>query len=214
MQKDLDAEAARSAAVVADWQAKVKALEQQIAESTQAVDVATKHRQKHALASSLGDHAAIAAIKAARANQHEAEQRLADLAVALPAAQSALAEAEKVAESARRAVAQAIAEGKCRERVALAGQIDSAIADLTQLLIEFEGLGREISNADTRTNMFGMSSNHDSAIGLRRVRAAFGGKIFDRIFPNAQYDEMKKQSLATAEATHWNLPAAEEVKAA
>ena len=99
-----------------------------------------------------------------------------------------------------------------RERVALAGQIDSVIANLTQLLIEFEGLGREISNADTRTNMFGMS-NHEGAIGLRRVRAALP-KIFDRIFPNSQYDETKKEPLARSEADHWNLPPVGSEKAA
>jgi hypothetical protein len=61
------------------------------------------------------------------------------------------------------------------------------------------------------SSMFGVS-NHDDAIGLRRVRAALP-KLFDRIYPSAVFHEMKKEVLASAEARHWNL-AAEEVKAA
>ena len=213
MQTILEKQVTDTAAVVADWQAKVRALEQQIAESTQAVDVATKHRQQHALAASLGDHSAISAIKTARANQHDAEQRLTDLAVALPAATAQLAEAETVAASARRAVAKVMAEQLMKDRVAVSGKIDQKIAELARLLDEYEQLGSEIVNAPdvVSRSIFGVASN-ETALGLRRVRAALP-KIFDRIFPNAQYDEMRKESLATAEAMQWNLTA-EEVKAA
>ena len=48
----------------------MKALEQQIAESNQAVTMATKDRAGLALD---GDHGAIAKIKTARAHQHDAE---------------------------------------------------------------------------------------------------------------------------------------------
>jgi hypothetical protein len=74
--------------------------------------------------------------------------------------------------------------------------------------------GRRTVTADILPQtMFGVV-NHDSAIGLRRVRAALS-KCFDRIFPNAQHDEMRKESLATTEERHWNLPPIEsETKAA
>jgi hypothetical protein len=51
------------------------------------------------------------------------------------------------------------------------------------------------------------------APGLRRVRASLP-KLFDRVYPNALYDEMPKMPLEKSEAAHWNLPAVEEDKAA
>jgi NADPH-dependent ferric siderophore reductase len=51
------------------------------------------------------------------------------------------------------------------------------------------------------------------APGLRRVRASLP-KLFDRVYPNALYDETPKMPLEKSEAAHWNLPAVEEDKAA
>jgi hypothetical protein len=215
MQTILEKQVTEAEAKVADWQEKVKALQQQIAESTQVVAVATREREQHALTASLGNHAAIAAIKTARSNQHEAEQRLADLVVALPAAQAQLAEAERGATGARRAIAKVMAEKLMKKRVEVSGQIDSVIADLlTPLLDEYEKLGGEIVNMPdvVSRSIFGVASN-EAALSLRRLRAALP-KIFDRIFPNAQYDEMKKAPLEKSEAEYWNLPPADEVKAA
>ena len=61
-------------------------------------------------------------------------------------------------------------------------------------------------------NMFGIASN-EHALGPRRVRAALP-KLFDRVYPNAQHDEMKKENLATTEARQWNLRPIESEKAA
>jgi hypothetical protein len=211
----LEKQVTEAEAKVADWQEKVKALQQQISESTQTVAVATREREQHALTASLGNHAAIAAIKTARSNQHEAEQRLADLVVALPAAQAQLAEAERIATGARRAVAKVAAEQLMKKRIEVSGQIDSVIADLLiPLLDEYEKLGGEIVNMPdvVSRSIFGVASN-ETALGLRRVRAALP-KIFDRIYPGAQYDEMKKAPLEKSEAEHWNLPPEQPARAA
>jgi hypothetical protein len=210
----LEQQVTDSAAVVQAWSNAIARLETELNTANLAVLRAKKQREAHGLKAAMGDAVAQAAVRDARQEQQSAEATIGDLEISLPQARTELASAEKAAAGARAELAGFMARHLMRKRVEVACKIDSAIADLAKLLLEFESLGRDISNADTRTNMFGMSSNHESAIGLRRVRAAFGGKIFDRIFPNAQYDEMKKQSLATAEATHWNLPAAEEVKAA
>jgi len=205
-----------AAAKVADWRRSVAGIETQLNTANLALVRAKETRQTHALKASLGDDAeAVAQIKHARSEQHSAEQIIGDLQIAHPEALASLAEAEKIAAGARNALAQFMAGQVMKERIALAGQIDSVVADLTQLLVEFEKLGHEIANSPgiMPSNMFGMVSN-DDAIGLRRVRASLP-KIFDRVFPNAQHDEMKKENLATTEARHWNLPPIEsEEKAA
>ena len=97
MTNHLEDAVAKTAATAAAWHAKIKALEIQIADWTNTVTVATKTREGHALAAALGESAAVAAVKKARADQHEAEQHLADLSIALPAAREQLANAERAA---------------------------------------------------------------------------------------------------------------------
>jgi hypothetical protein len=213
MQKHLDAEVSRTAAVVADWRRSVADIETQIHVANRALLEAQKVREDHALKAAIGETAAIAAVKRARSEQHNAEEIIGDLSLSLPQAQAKLADAEKAAGAARHALAKLHAEGLMRKRIDLSGEIDSVVAGLTPLLIEFEKLGREIANTPgiLPSNMFGMV-NHDD--GLRRVRACLP-KLFDRIYPNALHDEQKKEALKISEARHWNLPPIEsETKAA
>jgi hypothetical protein len=153
----------------------------------------------------MGDTNSVAEIKHARSAQTSAEQTIADLAdIALPAASEQLAIAEKNAATARHALAKLMAEQVMKKRIEVGGQIDSAIADIVRLFGEFEKLGNQIANMDVAVprNMLGMA-NHEGAIGLRRVRAAFP-KLMDRVFLNT-HDESKKEALAISEARHWNL---------
>jgi hypothetical protein len=199
-------------AKVADWRRSVATIEGQLHAAGLTLTKAKEDREAHAMSARLGDATAKAAIARARTETHAAEQDVIDLQIALPESQTQLASAEREAAAARHALAMAKARERMKERIVVAGEIDAVIADLTKLIVKFEGLGQEISNTDSRTNAFGMS-NHESAIGLRRVRAALP-KIFDRIYPNAAYDEMKKEKLSTAEAAHWNLPPEHDEKAA
>jgi ParB-like chromosome segregation protein Spo0J len=75
MQKQLEQKVAATAAIVADWRTKIAKIEAQIAAENHAIMIATKHREQHALAATLGESNAIAAIKKARSDQYEAEQR-------------------------------------------------------------------------------------------------------------------------------------------
>jgi hypothetical protein len=212
--QELDELVAENESVVADWKRSVAALETELNTANASLARAKGHRETKAMAARLGDATAIAAIKAARSEQHAAEQDIVDLQIALPEAQAQLAIAKKNAASARHAVAKVIAGQKMVARVKVAGQIDSVVADLTQLLSEFEKLGNQIANMEVAVphNMLGMS-NHENAIGLRRVRAALP-KLFDRIFPNSLRDEMQKTPLEKSEAAHWNLPLESETRAA
>jgi hypothetical protein len=68
-----------------------------------------------------------------------------------------------------------------------------------------EELGREIVNMPDAlpSNMHGIS-NHEGAVGLRRVRASLPA-FFWKLFPGALHDEMKTENLAASEARFWNL---------
>jgi len=204
-----------TAAVVQAWGSAISRLEAELNTANLAVMRAKKQRETHALKAAMSDEAALAAVKQARIEQQSAEATIGDIEISLPQARAELASAEREAAGARRAVARVMAEQLMKKRIEVSGRIDSVIADLlTPLLDEYEKLGGEIVNMPdvVSRSIFGVASN-ESALGLRRVRAALP-KIFDRIYPNAQYDEMKKAPLEKSEAEHWNLPPAEAVKAA
>jgi hypothetical protein len=201
--------------VVAEWKQTVAQITTQFNTATLARDNATKVRATHALKAAMHDAHAVSEVENARSVQAGAEQTIADLAVALPAAEAELAVAEKNAAGARRAVAKLKAEGLMKERIILAGKIDLAIADFARLFAEYEKLGNQIANSEVmpQQNMFG-SVSHDGAIGLRRVRAALP-KFLDGVYPNSLHDEAKKEALAITEARQWNLaPEQSETKAA
>jgi chromosome segregation ATPase len=200
---------AKTAATVTDWRTKIAKIEAQIAAENHAITIAKQHRERHTLDSTLGDSHAIAAIKKARSEQHEAEQRLADLEFALPAARLRIVEAEGEAKIARSNLAKFEAEILQRERVDVAGELDKAIAEFARLYGRYEKLGREIVSMPDilGQNLFGMV-NHEGAVGARRVRAAMPAFV-QTLYPGAHHDEMKKEPLATSEASYWNLATAE-----
>jgi hypothetical protein len=192
-------------AVAEQWRTNQSSINTQIASARAIIESADADRKRLALAASLGDPEATGALAKARAAHTASVSDLADLGHALDEAAAKLSEAQAEAVNAHRALAKFEAAGLKRERVNLAGEIDSVIAKLASLLSEFDDIGAEIAAKEPlQQNMFGSLTN-DGAIGLRRVRAALP-KLFDRIFPNAQFDEQKKEALAISEARHWNLP--------
>jgi hypothetical protein len=205
----LEEAVAAAAETVTDWRAKIASIEEKIAAEDRAIAIAKQHREQHALAATLGDANAIAAIKKARSEQLNAEQILADLRIALPAAAAELVAAEKAAESARRALAKLQAEEIMRKRIEVAAELDVAVATVARLYGDYEKLGREIVNMpDILPRSVAGVSNFEAAIGARRVRASLPA-FFWRLFPGAINDEMKQESLATSEARFWNLPPVE-----
>ena len=202
-------------AKVADWRRSVATIEGQLHAAGDTLTKAKEKREQHAMAARLGDATAKAAIAHARSETHAAEQDVIDLQIALPEAQAQLASAERDAASARHGLAKLLAEGKMRERIAVSGEIDVAIANLARLYADYTRLGSEIVNMPGALpqNGFGMV-NHEGAMGVRRVAAALPPFV-QKLFPGSLHDEIKKEPLATSEARHWNLaPEKSDVKAA
>jgi hypothetical protein len=206
MSKTLEDAVAATAATVADWRTKIAKIDAQIAAENHAITIATKQREEHALAATLGDAVAITEIRKARSSQHESEQRAADLSIALPAAKNQLAAAEKVAAAARAELAKFHVEKLQRERIDVAGEIDEVTRNFARLYRKYEELGGQIINMPDALppNMHGIT-NHEAALGARRVRASLPA-FFWKLFPGSLHDEMKTENLATSETRFWNLP--------
>jgi hypothetical protein len=205
---------AETAATVVDWKSKIAGLEKQSAELNGVVTKATASRQNFALLALLGDAKAKAAISSARTAQNLAEEDLADIGHALPAAKAALAEAEATARSARVALAHYQADLVKRHRTRVAGRLDALFAEVAAVLAEFDATGKEIANTVDilpAANMFGTSSigRMDEIIGNRRLRAAVAaamGTRLEKAYPGAGFDEMRKEKLQDSETRIWALP--------
>ena len=195
-----------STAVVERWRANLNSINTQIADAQARLAKAAAHRKEFALHAKLGNAQASADLAKARAEQAIAEADLKDLSVALDGTNQQLHEAEAEAAKASRALARFEAEGLKRKRVHLAGKIDDAIAEFARLLAEFESLGEDIANIEPApANLHGMpATNHDAAIGWRRLRAAMPAFI-QKLYPGSHHDEMPKMDLKTAESRFWNL---------
>jgi hypothetical protein len=206
--QQLEKTVTETAAVVIEWKNTISGIEAQFQTANLALAKAKKIREANALKASMGDAAAVAAVKLARAEQLAAEQTILDLEIARPAAQAQLAAAEKAAESARCELAKFHAEKLMRKRIDVAAELDVAIADFARLYVEYEKLGREVVAMDALPRSLHGMANHEGAVGLRRVRASLPS-FFWRLFPGALHDEMKHEPLATSEARFWSLPEAE-----
>jgi hypothetical protein len=214
MQKHLEAEVARTAGVVADWRRDLAAIDTQLNVATLALLRAKKQCEVHALAASLGDATAIAAIKLARGEQHITEQQISDLQIALPGAQAQLASVEKAAESARHELAKLHGEKLMRQRVVAAGRMDAAFAEAASAYNDFERLGRELQSfPDLNFGASGNMSHWEGVAGLRRIAAALPA-FFVKLFPTSWSNSDMRRSLAQSEAHFWQLPEPEKQKAA
>lgn len=201
----LEKQVTETEAIASEWKRTLANLIEQYNAAEVAQANARQIREAHALGAAMNDAAAVAAIKAARADQIAAEQTLDDLKIASPAAQERLAAAEKIAASARAELGRHNAEILMRNRIIIAGDLDKVAAEFARLYAQYEALGGKIENmpgALPRTNA-GMT-NHEGVVGARRVRASLP-KFFWKLFPGAIHDEMPTDALANSEARFWNL---------
>jgi len=213
MQKHLQKQVAETAAVVTDWKNSIAKIETQFNTANLALMRAKKQREAHALAASLGDGSAIAAIKQARSEQQNAEQIISDLKFALPAAEERLAAAEKAAESARHELAKLLGEKLMRSRVAAAARMDAAFAECAAAYSDFERLGRELQSfPDLNIAVSGNMSHWETVIGFRRIAAALP-VFFLKLFPQTWTNEAPRIALAQSEKDFWQLPPEQPEKA-
>ncbi len=207
MQKHLEQKVTETAAVVSDWQRSIASIETQFNTANLALANAKKIREANALKATMNDTAAIKAIQQARAEQLTAEQTIADLKIALPAAEAQLAEAQKAASSARAELGKLNAAVLMRQRADVGSQLDQVIAEAARLYRVYQELGNKIINMPGAIpqNMHGMmATSHEAVLGDRRVRAAVP-KFLEQALQSVAHDEQKKENLATTEARFWNL---------
>jgi hypothetical protein len=207
-EKELEDAVTAASSTVSDWRIKVASLEAQRAELDGVVTRAIASREGLALSALLGDSKAKGAIAAARTAQNLAEEELKDIGHALPAAKEALAAAEREEQATHVALSHYQAALLKRQRIGIAAKIDDAIAALLPLIQEFDDVGQQIANTPGlyAKNMFGSGMGQlDEIRGDRRLRAAIS-KRFEKIFPGAGFDEMRKEKLQDSEARVWSLP--------
>jgi hypothetical protein len=200
-----------------EWRGAITGIERQFDIANLAVRNAKKHREAHALKAAMNDSAATAAIQDARSAQYEAEQRLADLEIALPEARLQCAAAEKAAESARHELAKFHGEKLMRERVKAAARMDAAFAEISEAFHDYQRLGAELqSYPDLDLAQGGMAlSRWEDTAGLKRLASAV--PLCLTKLPSWTWTHPSKRvPLAVAEAQFWNLPPEqpEKVKAA
>jgi hypothetical protein len=206
MQKQLEEQVASTAALVADWKRTVADITTQVNVAGLALSRAKKARETHALQSARGDAVAIKAIASARSEQLAAEQVLTDLKIALPEAEAQLAAAQKNAESACRALSKFEAEILIRQLIDIDGKFDQANAVCADLYGERQKLVNQIVNLDTLPRSIHGGTDHEGAMGLRRVRASLPAFFAKELFRGALHDEMRIESLKIADARYWGLP--------
>ena len=200
---DLDKAVADSAQTVEVWKSNIKAIEAQIENANSRLEKSEAHRIRFALAASLGNAQATAEIAAARAEAAAAAGDGNDLSHALSQAKAMLIEAEREAKIARNNLGRFMVEILVKKRIEVASQLDAAISDFARVYAQYEELGATIINMPDAMshNVHGMS-NHEGAVGARRVAAALPA-FFLRFFPNSLHDEQKKESLAVTESRFW-----------
>jgi hypothetical protein len=200
---DLDKAVVETAKTIETWQSNIKAIEAQIADANSRLEKSEAHRIRFALDASLGAAQAITEIAKARAEQSAAAVDVNDLSHALSQAKAMLIEAEREAKIARNNLARFMAEILMKKRIEVAGQLDAAISDFAHVFAQYEELGATIINMPDAMshNVHGMS-NHEGAVGARRVAAALPAS-FLKFFPNSLHDEQKKESLAVTESRFW-----------
>ena len=201
--QNLEKQIAETAKIVESWQSNIAAIESQIANAHSRLEKSEAQRKRFALDASLGRPDAIAGIAKARAEAFAAEGDQSDLGHALSQAKAMLIEAEREAKIARNNLARFMVEIVMKKRIEVAGQLDAAISDFARVYAQYEELGATIINMpDSMShNVHGMS-NHEGAVGARRVAAALPA-FFLRFFPNSLHDEQKKESLAVTESRFW-----------
>jgi hypothetical protein len=209
----LEKQVAEAAEVVRDWKNTIAKIETEFNVANLARENAKKTREAHALKAAMGNAHAVSEIKHARAAQTAAEQTIADLAVALPAAEAQLANAEKSAELARHELARFQAEKIMRSRVAAAQRMDTAFAEVAAAYELYQRLGLEIQSYPDLNLTQGGMARWEEVTGEKRISAAV--PICLTKLPAWTWTHpAKRVPLAESEAGFWSLSPEQPAKAA
>jgi hypothetical protein len=201
---------------VSEWNAKIRKLREDISTAEAALADSTRLRQQHVLDAALGDEGAKQRLEGVLEADRKAERQLADLQLALPAAEAKLREAEGAHRIAEAEFRKSEVERLARERVAAAAAIDKAFADFSRAWSEYEALGLQLFNVAADDHAGNIHSFTESVDGMLRLAAALPHQPFyDLRWRHSFAPIGTSSSLAAAEAAYWRLPPIEsETKAA
>jgi chromosome segregation ATPase len=203
----------QAAADVAEWNAKIFKLREDITKAEAVLAESQHRRQSHVLEAALGSDDAKDRLAQVLADDRRAERELEDLRSALPLAQSQLREAEAAHRAAEDELRRAEVTRLAIERVSAAADIDRSLADFSAAWARYEDLGHQLYNAASdHQNQIYLSETCD---GMARLSAALPLKPFYDLRHRHSFAPIgtSKSSLAAAEAAYWRLPV-DEAKAA
>jgi hypothetical protein len=207
-QQHLQKQLEEATEVVRNWKGTVAQISTELNSASADIHKAKDTRATHALKAAMGDSHAVSEIKAARSAEAEATAKLADFAVALPAAEQELATASKVEAAARHELVRFEAGCLARERIEAAAVIDALISKLSAAFSDFDKLGVQIGNMPgllpENPLMSGMSISRTEEIrGDQRVRSSLP-KLWLRFFPGALHSERAMSTLEASEMLIWS----------
>jgi hypothetical protein len=211
----MNAQLESAAAAIADWNARIWKLREDIGKAEAALAESQHRRQEHVLEAALGDHDAKSRLADVLNADRDAERHFADLQLALPAAMERLRSAEndhRVAESEfRKAEVNRLARLRCLA----AAEIDQAFADFSKAWAEYSALGLQLFNVAADDHAGNIHSFTESVDGMLRLAAALPHQPFFDLRHRHSFAQIGGGApLAVSEAAFWRLPAAAAVKAA
>jgi hypothetical protein len=205
----------QAAASVSEWNTKIRKLREDISTAEAALADSTRIRQQHVLDAALGDDGAKSRLAEVLNADRDAERRVADLQLALPAALERLRAAENDHRTAEAEWRKAEVNRLARERCEAAAAIDKALSDFSKAWANFEALGLQLFNVAADDHAGNIHSFTESVDGMLRLAAALPHQPFyDLRWRHSFAPIGTSSSLAVSEAAFWRLPIDEAVKAA
>jgi hypothetical protein len=203
-----------AAATVAEWRAKIRTLNDNIAKAEAVAAASVRSRQENVLAASLGDDAAKENLAQVFEDDRLAARELEDLRLALPLAESELRMAEHDHRAAEVEARKAQVDNLARQRVAAAAAIDHAFADFSNAWSEYQALGHELLNLASQEPNSNALYLAETVDGVGRLVASLPAKPFLSLRERFNFMPVStSKSLAASESAYWRLPG-DEAKAA
>ncbi|SIO50125.1 hypothetical protein SAMN05443247_06639 [Bradyrhizobium erythrophlei] len=192
---------AAAEAAVADWRAELAQIDASIAAAKDTIRIAKQQREQNTFLASTADARAMGIVEKAKEQQHEAEQRLADLVnQRWPAAWRSLQAAEQAEANAKRAAARPHIEAVKREVIAADVRIDKRNAENAADVELRKRLMLELQSYDTGDS--GMVSRLEASVGLQRIANAMPLSLRALPAPTAKH----VIPLAESDGQYLNLP--------
>jgi hypothetical protein len=196
----------QSAAAVAEAQANVRTITENISKAEAIVSAAAQRRTEHELAAALGNHESRNHLEQILRDDSEAERQLQIQQRALPLALERLKSAENVHRAAEAEWRKAEVNRLARERVAAAAEIGKAFAYFSKAWANYSALGDELlglASQEPNSNALYLA---ETISGEARLVASLPAKPFLAIRERFNFMPISTtKSFAAAEAAYWRL---------